>query len=149
MIVDNLNNAFHYYSIHSRFEKAFEYVNTFHFMSSEEGTIEVDGELIKLIVSTNKLKSKNESLLEAHRKFIDIHIPFSQPETFGWKSLHSVDKEHDEYDTEKDFELFNDTPSTYITVEPGEFVIFLPEDAHAPLIGTGDLKKIIFKIFID
>ena len=53
------------------------------------------------------------------------------------------------YDSENDFELFHDTPTTYFSLTPGEFVVFLPQDAHAPLIGSGELRKIIFKIAID
>lgn len=149
MIVDNLNNATFYYNVHPRLEKAFDYLSTIDFASYNEETIEVDGNYIKLIVSTNELKSEKESLLEVHRNHLDIHIPLSQPETFGWKSLCAIEKEVDEYDSEKDVELFNEKPSTYITVQPREFAIFFPDDAHAPLIGTGELKKIIFKIFLD
>ena len=149
MIVDNLKNAHIYYSVHPRLEKAFKFLHTINFDSCEEETIEVDGDKIKLIISLNQLKSENESPLEAHRKYFDVHIPISQSETFGWKSLKSIKKEVDDYDSEKDFELFDENPSTYFTVEPGEFTVFLADDTHAPLIGTGELKKIIFKILID
>ena len=67
----------------------------------------------------------------------------------GWKSILTSNKNINNYDSEKDFELFNDSPTTYVTVMPGEFAIFFSEDAHAPLIGTGELKKLIFKIYID
>ena len=29
---------------------------------------------------------------------------------------------------------------------PGEFVIFFPEDAHAPCIGNGKMKKMVVKV---
>ncbi|MDD2552753.1 MAG: YhcH/YjgK/YiaL family protein [Dysgonamonadaceae bacterium] len=149
MIVDNLNNAELYYDTHPRLKEAFDFLYTINLKSCKEETIKIDGDNIKLIISTNKLKSEKESLLEVHRYHLDIHIPLSQPETFGWKSLSAIEKEVDEYDSEKDIELFNEKPSTYITLQPREFAIFFPDDAHAPLIGAGDLKKIIFKIFID
>ena len=45
-------------------------------------------------------------------------------------------------------EFFNDAPSTYFTILPGEFAIFFPGDGHAPLIGEGETKKIIIKVAV-
>ena len=148
MIADHIYNASNYLNVHKRFKKAFEFLKSIDLVTCIEGTYEVD-ENMKMIVSNNILKSKSDSLLETHQKYIDIHIPISQPETFGWKSAITLENSLGKYDTEKDFELFKDQPTTYFTVQPGEFTIFLSDDAHAPLIGTGELKKIIFKIFID
>ena len=41
------------------------------------------------------------------------------------------------------------TAQTYLTIRPGEFVIVWPEDAHAPIIGEGTLRKLIAKVLID
>lgn len=149
MIIDHLINAPLYYSVHPPFEKAFEYLKSIELDSCIEGTFEVDGNNIKSIVSTNELKSKETARLETHRKHIDIQIPLSQTETYGWRSFKTMDKTIDNYDSEKDFELFDDEPSAYITLSKGEFIIFFPDDAHAPLIGSGEIKKLIFKILID
>lgn len=149
MIIDNIKNASLYYNVHKRFKKAFDFLETIDFNNCNEGKFEVEGNNIKSIISTNKLKDKNNALLETHQKYIDIHIPISDSETFGWKSAKKLENSTDNYDSDKDFELFRDTPTTYFTISPGEFVIFLSDDAHAPLIGIGELKKIIFKIAID
>ena len=149
MIIDNIKNASLYYCLHPRLEKAFDFLQTIDFDSCKEGSIEVNEDKIKLIISHNELKDEIDSPLEAHRRYFDIHIPISQDESFGWRSLKSIKKEVDDYDSEKDFELFDEKPSTYLTVESGEFIIFFADDAHAPLIGKGELKKIIFKILID
>ena len=149
MVIDNIRNASLYYNLHKRFEKAFVFLETIDFNNCEEGTFEIDANNIKSIISSNKLKNKNNTLLETHRKYIDIHIPISGNETFGWKSANKLENSLTKYDPENDFELFQDTVSTYFTIVPGEFVIFLSDDAHAPLIGSGELKKIIFKIAID
>lgn len=149
MIVDNIKNAPLYYNVHKRFQTAFEFLETIDFNSCNEGTFEVDGNNIKSIISTNNLKAKSDAVLETHKKYIDIHIPISDNETFGWKSAKELEYSIDSYDSENDFELFRDIPTTYFTISPGEFAVFLSEDAHAPLIGVGELKKIIFKIAID
>lgn len=149
MVIDNIHNAPLYYNLHKRFKKAFEFLQTIEFNNCEEGTFEIEGNNIKSIISSNKLKNKEDALLETHRKYIDIHIPISGKETFGWKSAKKLENSVNRYDPEGDFELFYDSASTYFTIVPGEFAIFLSDDAHAPLIGSGELKKIIFKIAID
>ena len=149
MIIDNVSNAPLYYNIHKRFEKAFKFLETVDFENCEEGTFEIEGINIKAIISSNKLKNKEDAQLETHRKYIDIHIPISGNETFGWNSAKKLENSVNKYDPEGDFELFYDSATTYFTIVPGEFAIFLSDDAHAPLIGLGELKKIIFKIAID
>ena len=46
-------------------------------------------------------------------------------------------------------EFFGDEPQCHITVRPGQFIIFFPEDAHAPNIGIGNHRKLCVKIAID
>ena len=57
--------------------------------------------------------------------------------------------EKTKYDQEKDVEFYGDEPQSYISVYPGQCVIFFPEDAHAPNIGVGRHKKLCVKIAID
>ncbi len=149
MIVDNIYNAPLYYNINNRFQKAFDFLKSIDLTTCREGSFEVDGKNIIAITSSNTLKIKKNALLETHKRYIDIHIPISGNEIFGWKSAKGLMSSVNGYDSENDFELFHDTPTTYFSLTPGEFVVFLPQDAHAPLIGSGELRKIIFKIAID
>ncbi|MBP8115537.1 MAG: YhcH/YjgK/YiaL family protein, partial [Chitinophagaceae bacterium] len=34
----------------------------------------------------------------------------------------------------------------YFQLTNGQFVIFFPEDVHAPMIGEGDIKKLVIKV---
>jgi len=148
MIVDNLANAANYFSLHPLFERAFEYVSQLDPDKTEAGTTEIDGKLLKASVVDVQLKPLAEAKLETHRKYIDIQIPVAKAETFGWRSLSSLASSETGYDEHNDFELYSDTPSAYVTVLPGEFVIFSPEDGHAPLIGDGASRKIILKVAV-
>ena len=122
MIVDNLKNASLYYKVHEKFEKAFDFLKTLDLDACQEGTFEVDGKNIKAIISTNELKNKDDAILETHQKHIDIQLPISHKETYGWKSADTIDKTIDKYDAEKDLELYvDDIPSIYFTLLPGEF----------------------------
>ncbi|MDE2118816.1 MAG: YhcH/YjgK/YiaL family protein, partial [Betaproteobacteria bacterium] len=49
----------------------------------------------------------------------------------------------------KDIRFFHDAPASWIAVPPGTFCIFFPEDAHAPLVATGNIRKAIFKVAVN
>ena len=61
MIVDTINNASLYASLHPLFAKAFEYLKDNDLSKLEDGTTEIEPGL-KAIVSTKKGKTPEESL---------------------------------------------------------------------------------------
>ena len=65
----------------------------------------------------------------------------------GWKALADCHEPVSDYRT--DIQFFHDAPATWIAVPPGHFCIFFPEDAHAPLVGEGIIRKVIFKIAVE
>jgi YhcH/YjgK/YiaL family protein len=44
--------------------------------------------------------------------------------------------------------FFHDNPDTYFELTDGQFVIFYPEDVHAPMIGEAEIKKLVIKVKI-
>ena len=148
MILDNLEKAANYFNLHPLFEKAFEYIRSLDMSNATTGTVEIEGAHLKASVVEVSLKSKAGAKLETHKRFIDIQIPVEKEEVFGWKSLSNLKEPENEYDSQNDIRFFTDKPSTYVNVAPGEFIIFSPEDGHAPLIGEGMTKKIILKVAV-
>ena len=148
MIVDSLSNAANYFSLHPAFEKAFEYLKTLDFDEPETGTTELDGAFLRVAVVKTSMRSADEAKLETHQKFIDIQLPVSRKETFGWRSLDNLKDSAGEYDSANDIEFFHEEPTAYLTLLPGEFAIFSPEDGHAPLIGEGEITKVIVKVAV-
>jgi len=146
MIIDNLANAANYFYLHPLFEKAFDYINKLDLQGAETGTNEIDSNLLKASLLETQLKPEAEARLETHRKYIDIQIPISCAESYGWRSLATLTDSETGYDEINDIEFFRERPTTYLTLQPGEFVIFFPEDGHAPLIGEGSIRKIILKV---
>lgn len=149
MIVDTLNNASKYTGLHPLFAKAFAFLNENDIASLEDGTIEItDG--LKVIVSNKKGKTKEESLakFECHNQNIDIQFCAKGVETIAWKPREKCVTPNGEYSTEKDVLFFNDEPDMFFQLTDNQFVIFYPEDVHAPMIGDDVIKKLVFKVKI-
>ena len=49
-------------------------------------------------------------------------------------------------DPEKDITFFEGLAETYVTVKPGMFAIFFPQDGHAPGVTPEGVKKVIVKV---
>ena len=146
MIIDSLDNSAHAEKAHPLFKKVFDYFKSIDFSSLEEGKTLLEGDDIFFMVSTIEGKEREIAALETHHKYIDIQLPVSAPEIFGWKPLCNLANLSATYDTEKDISFFKDVPETYFKIAPGNFVVFFPEDAHAPGIGNGAIKKIVVKV---
>lgn len=145
MIYSSLSENKRYSSLHPLFERAFEFYNTTGRHLSE-GRHEVMGEDLILTISTNELRSVENAPLEAHNEYIDIQIVISGTEGYGVCGRELCNNSRGGYDETRDIEFFDDKIKNIITLEANDFVIFFPEDAHAPLIGEGKVKKAIFKI---
>lgn len=149
MIVDSLNNASIYSGIHSRFHSAFEELQSIDWSSLEYGRYAIDGDEIFMMWGEHELKEEEEDAkLEAHNSYIDIQLVVEGVESFGWSDRSACLSKVAEFDTDRDIQFFNDEPTTYVTLKAGEFTIFMPTDAHAPLVGSGSVKKCVVKIKI-
>ncbi len=147
MIIDTLANADKYTSLHPLFSKALEYIRSTDLDAIEDGKYEIS-EGLKSIVATKigMTAQESEAKFECHNNNIDIQICIKGNETFGWKSRNSCTKQKGDYNPEKDVLFFNDEPSMHFTLNGGEFVIFYPEDVHAPMIGEDEIKKMVIKV---
>ncbi|WNM17741.1 YhcH/YjgK/YiaL family protein [Flavobacterium capsici] len=149
MIVDTLNNGLKYSSLHPLFATAFEYLQDKDLNSLEDGKHDI-AEGLKLIVSNGNGKTAETSLekFECHDQNIDIQICVNGLETIGWKPREKCNIPNGEYNDEKDVRFFNDEPDMFFQLTNNQFVIFYPEDVHAPMIGDGAIKKLVFKVKI-
>jgi len=145
MIVAPLNEFGTYINLHPLFEKVEQALITLDFSKPGE-RVYIDGENLFAIPSFNKAKTKEDALLEAHDRYIDIQICLQGEETMGWRSREDCHSPQAPFDKEKDYVFFNDKPINYIKVPTNYFAIFFPNDAHAPLIGDGVIKKVVFKV---
>lgn len=147
MIVDTIQNAGKYFSVHPLFEKAFEYINSTDLMNAADGKSDI-AEGLKAIFSNAPDKTKEASLskFECHNKNVDIQLCINGVETIGWKPREKCTAPNGEYNVEKDVQLYHDDADTFFRLTNGQFAIFFPEDVHAPMIGEGQIKKLVIKV---
>ncbi len=145
MIYDTLDNAQKYISLNKYYEKAFGFISSLK-PDSEEGTFEIDGKKCYAIIYSSELKNSSDAKLEVHDNYIDIQSVICGSEGFGIASRSNCTQPIGEIDTEKDILFFEDKSKNYLELTPGEFAIFEPCDAHAPLIGNGSVKKVVIKV---
>ena len=112
----------------------------------EVGKYPIKDKDLFLNLQVAKGKPQDAAVLETHIDMIDIQIPISCEETFGYTPL--CDLPDFEYNAEKDITKYGETKSqTYVTLKPGQMVIFFPQDGHAPCISDhAEIKKAIFKV---
>ncbi|NDW17532.1 DUF386 domain-containing protein [Dysgonomonas sp. 216] len=146
MIIDNLKSSARYEHMNPYFKKAFDYLKSLDFSKIEVGKVILDGENLIFNVSDSTLKTEENAKLEVHDKYIDIQMPVSKVEGFGWLHRSDLKQESAPFNTEKDIQFFEDKAQTYFDLQPGSFAIFFPDDAHAPCIGNGTIRKIVVKV---
>lgn len=150
MILAHLNDSDRYASLHPLFKQLFDYVKAHDFTHVPAERIVLDGDRLFINVADVTLKSPEEQVLEVHRRYIDVHFPLSREEIMGWSSLSVLTtKSVQPFNEEDDFAVYAERAQSYLTIHPGEFAIVWPEDAHAPIIGQGALRKLIAKVCID
>ena len=146
MIHDSLKNASSIEKLHPLFKKAFNYLINTDFSTMENGRYDLEGDQLFVSISSVKGKDKKEAAIETHRKYIDIQLPLLGVEKIGWKAASDLQVESSPYNPEKDITFYVDRPTAYTKIYPGEFVIYFPEDGHAPCIGEGEIRKIVVKV---
>lgn len=149
MIVDSLQNAAKYFSLHPNFKKAFDYVDQTDISVLEEGAFEI-AEGLKVIVIVGEGATKEESIkgFECHDQNIDIQISIKGPETFAWKPREKCISPNGDYSHERDVRFFHDKPDMFFELQEKQFAILFPEDVHAAMIGERTIKKIVIKVKI-
>ena len=146
MIIDTIENLGKYVTLNPLFADVVEFLKNNNLQTIEEGKHYIKDKDLFVNIQVAKGKTQDAAVLETHIEMIDIQIPITCEETFGYTPL--CDLPDFEYNAEKDITKYGDTKAqTYVTVKPGQFVIFFPQDGHAPcIINQPEIKKAIFKV---
>lgn len=148
MIVSNLQNSSRIEGLHPLFKPLFDYIKEHDLLHAELGRIDIDGDNLFILNINPECVSEDEQPLETHRMYIDVHILLEGSERIGWKAIEDVRHEVKPYDKDGDCALYKDQSTIWVDLCPGQFMIVYPEDPHAPVIGSGKIRKLIAKVKI-
>ena len=149
MIMDSLDKAERYFNLHPAFKDVFTFIKEKNLSELSLGRHDIDGDRLFCVIEKRQGRTRAESRLEAHRKYIDIQYVISGNDEMGWKPTSDCKIIGMPYDEKKDVMIFKDEPVSWTNVPAGSFVIFFPEDSHAPLVGREEIHKIVFKVAVE
>lgn len=145
MIIDKIENLKNYVSLNPLFADVVTFIENNDLMAQPAGKVKIKGDDLFANFNFCKGKKAEEAKLETHNKMIDIQVPLNHAETMGYTPR--VELPEAPYDETIEMTLYEGLAQQYVTIYPGMFVIFFPQDGHAPAIcDCDDLHKIIFKV---
>ena len=148
MILAKLTEADRYAVLHPLFARAFAFLRSTDLGALEPGMHTIEGEQLFAIVEARAGRTRAEAKLECHRRYIDIQLVLEGVDEMGWKPLAECVDPATDYDASRDIRFFDDAPASWIATPPGSFCLFFPDDAHAPLVSSGRIRKVVLKIAV-
>ncbi|MCX6138768.1 MAG: YhcH/YjgK/YiaL family protein [Ignavibacteriales bacterium] len=146
MILSDKKDMMRYVGLHPRFAAAFEFLAKTDLAAHPIESHVIDGKNIYANFSFGKGKTKHDARLEAHKVYIDIQYLIEGTEEIGWKELDHCMEIQNPYKEEKDVMFYADAPETWLKLVAGQFAIFFPEDAHAPVVSDDNVHKVVVKV---
>lgn len=145
MIFDTLKNADLYSAVHPAFKPCFDYLSSDTLLTLTPGQYDIGTTGAHSLINRYPTKPVAEGTIERHRRFIDIQILLSGEEKIGVVPAGLCNAR--EYIAGRDFQQLLG-PLDFITLKPGLFAIFFPEDGHMPGISPDGKCSPVVKIVI-
>lgn len=149
MILDSLNQADRYLGLHPLFAHAFEFLRSTDLKALAPRKHDVQGEQLFAIVEDCTGRTRAEAKLECHRRYIDIQFVLEGVDEMGWRPLFDCRQPVADHDAARDISFFDDAPASWIATPAGAFCVFFPDDAHAPLVSAGRIRKAVVKVAVE
>lgn len=147
MIVDRLARADRYAGLGEGLRVAFDFLRQTDLAALPAGRHALRGDDVFALVSRGlQGRGRDASPLEYHRRYLDVQVALEGREVIGVAELEACDTAAQPFDPERDIGFVPDRPTGWLTLDPGQFAVFFPEDAHAPLAGEGPLAKVVVKV---
>jgi YhcH/YjgK/YiaL family protein len=150
MILDQLESLGCYRGISENLDTAIDYLLTADLKKLANGSHQVDGERVLANVMTYETKRSEEGKFEAHRKYIDIQVVLEGEERCCCAPL-SLTTELAHFDADKDVVFLVGPRQTSMQLNPDNFAIFFPQDAHMPSLNMDEackVHKVVMKVAV-
>lgn len=147
MIIDSVKSFERYKEFHKGFDKVYDFIRKNDLAKLPVGKYPiVDNEVWCTISESDGKSVETMPKMEVHDSFIDIHILLEGDETIGFKDRAKCDLASAEYNEAQDYALFEQDPEVFVSCGINNFVICFPSDGHTPLLGSGKIRKAVFKV---
>lgn len=144
MILDTIENLAKYCPLNPRFKQVCEFIQSTNLAALSNGRHEICGDELFVNIMELSPKGKEDAPIETHNEMTDIQIVISGVEGHGHISRAHLPLA--DYNRKDDISFYPGEAENYFTLTPGYFVIYFPEDGHAPGICDDKLRKAIFKV---
>ena len=149
MILDTLGNLSAYLGISKNLDHALLWLQSTDLQSLEPGKHPIYGEDVFCIAKEVPLDPKRVLEAEAHRQYLDIHVALEPGEWIAFTDAGSITA-WSPYDPADDTQTAPLPPDVNTAaMRPRMFAVCFPQDAHCPLLTTGEaktVKKIVVKV---
>jgi YhcH/YjgK/YiaL family protein len=144
MIFDRLDNFPLYLPLHPHFADVWAFLKESDPDALPPGRHDVNDRGAFALVSEYATRPLAESFIECHRNYIDIQLLTRGAEGGSRRTPAAAP-----YDAEKDF-LKLEGSTDRLTLKPGSFAVFFPDDGHMPMLQLEEIpvqvKKVVFKV---
>jgi YhcH/YjgK/YiaL family protein len=147
MIIDKLTNASKYHPLGERIAEGLRFLENTDLTRLTPGRHEIQGNDLFVSVSDYQTKPLEDCKWEAHRKYIDVQLLSEGVEQIGYANIEELTVS-EPYNETADL-IFLTGKGDLLTLRPGVFAIFYPEDAHMPQIAAEaphTVRKVVVKI---
>jgi YhcH/YjgK/YiaL family protein len=148
MILARLDQCRLYACLHPRFAAALDFLARPDLRDLPLGRQEIAGPELYAMLMRSPGRTRSETLLEIHRRYIDIQLVLAGRDEMGWRALGDCHQPDGPYNADKDYQLFRDPAESWLSVPADHLAIFFPDDAHAPLVGSGEIHKVVVKVAV-
>lgn len=149
MIYDKLVNFEKYSFLNKNFAKLAVFLRENDLTKIPVGKTEIDGDKIFVIHIDVTSFDDTNALYEYHKRYADVHIVVEEKEQYFFDFSEKLVNKVSDYSEKEDVALYRkDSVRNLIKPLKGEFLIFLPGDAHLPKYTgeIGTIRKMIFKV---
>lgn len=149
MILDTLENLSTYLGINKNLDHALLWLQNTDLQALAPGKYPICGEDVFCIAKKATLDPARIPEAEAHRQYLDIHVALESGERIAFADVGSITA-WSPYDPADDAQTAPFPPDVdTAAMRPRMFAVCFPQDAHCPLLTTGDaktVKKLVVKV---
>lgn len=131
-------------------EQALEFLRITDFSAVPAGVIEIKGRDIYAQVLDLTTKPAKENLPEVHRRYIDIQFLAWGEEIIGIAADTGRNVIAEPYQEQRDILFYHEMENeSYLTMVPGSYAIFFPQDVHRPACNkykVTEIRKVVVKV---